>query len=128
MKPVPPDQVFKIASAFDIGIAAEIPYCENRDLCLTNKIFTYLLAGNCILASNTEAQENFISSYPSVGLLYKYDDAVDLAEKIKRLYYDRPTLQQFKMNSLQLASTELNWENESKKLLKAVNNYSQIEA
>ncbi len=126
--PVSPDQVFKVASEYDIGIAAEIPYCENRDICLTNKIFTYLLAGNCILASDTEAQNDFIKSYPSVGLLYRHDDAKDLAEKIKCLYYNRPLLQKFKLNSLQLASTELNWENESKKLLKAVNSYSILES
>ena len=40
LPPVPPDQVFQIASKYDIGLSIEIPDFKNRDLCLTNKIFT----------------------------------------------------------------------------------------
>ena len=113
---VPPDQIFKVASAFDIGIAAEIPYCENRNICLTNKIFTYLLAGNCILASDTAAQQNFMNTYKDVGLLYKHDDAEELANQIQRLYHDKAFLKTCKVNALALAENRMNWENESKKL------------
>ena len=120
LDPVSPDQVFKVASAFDIGIAAEIPYYENRNICLTNKIFTYLLAGNCILASDTDAQKDFMDTYRDIGLLYKYNDAEELANQIKRLYHDKTFLKICKVNALALAENRMNWEIESKKLTKII--------
>ena len=122
MKPVAPEQVFKIASEFDIGLAAEIPHCLNRDICLTNKIFTYLLAGNCILASATSAQKGFIDANPQVGFLYEHDHAASLAVIIKELFHNREQLSQCKQQATLLATTLLNWEKESEKLIVEINN------
>lgn len=118
--PVEPEQVFSVASQFDIGLAAEIPYCENRNICLTNKIFTYLMAGNCILASSTAAQADFLDKYPGIGLLYKHDDPNDLAKQIQRLFDDRALLNICKQNASSLAMKTMNWEHESGKLINAV--------
>ena len=114
---VPPDEVFTVAAQFDVGIAAEIPYCENRNICLTNKIFTYLMAGNCVLASNTESQKYFMEHYPGIGLLYEHDSAANLAVQIKRLHEDRSFLNDCKNNASALASTKMNWEKESESLI-----------
>lgn len=116
----PLKEIFIIASRFDIGIASEVPYCENRDICLTNKLFTYLLSGNCILASNTKAQLKFLKDYNGVGEIYNYDDAADLAGKIEHLYNYRQLLLQYRQRALALAKEELNWEAESKNLLSKV--------
>lgn len=113
MDPVAPEEIFKIASRFDIGMAAEVPHCLNRDLCLTNKIFTYLLAGNCILASDTAGQTEFMTQNPGIGYLYKNDNASMLAGIIKELYYNREALNTCKINSLALAQSKYNWEKES---------------
>ena len=121
LSPVMPEEVFKIAGTYDIGLAAEIPYCENRDLCLTNKIFTYLMAGNCLLASDTTAQKWFLAKYPSIGLLYQHNDPADLARKISFLNNDRAYLQECKKNALQLSQHYLNWEIEEIKLLDNIN-------
>ena len=125
LNPVPPEQVFKIASQFDIGIAAEIPHSENRNICLTNKIFTYLVAGNCVLASNTDAQKDFMDRHPGIGLLYDYNQPADMASKIQALYDDRDLLQSCKINGSNLAKSEMNWENESLKLLSLVKTVMQ---
>lgn len=117
---VSPDDVFAIAAQFDIGIAAEIPYCENRNICLTNKIFTYLMAGNCVLASDTEAQRYFMQKFPGIGLLYEYDSATNLAAQIKRLFTDRKFLNECKKNASALAADKMNWEKESERLLTLV--------
>jgi glycosyltransferase involved in cell wall biosynthesis len=114
---VPPDDIFAIAAKYDIGLAAEIPYCVNRDICLTNKIFTYLLAGNCVLASDTAAQQLLLNSYPDIGYLYSATEPADLAEKLMRLASNKALLQQFKNNANQLAAQHLNWEKESQQLL-----------
>ena len=101
-------------------VSEEIPYYENRNICLTNKIFTYILAGNCILASDTDAQKDFMNTYRGIGLLYKYNDAEELANQIKRLYHDKAFLKTCKINALALAENSMNWEIESKKLTKII--------
>jgi glycosyltransferase involved in cell wall biosynthesis len=121
---IPPEELPGFAALYDVGLAAEINTPLNRNICLTNKIFTYLLAGNCILASNTDAQTRFMLEHDEVGLLYKNGDVSDLAEKIKFLYNDKTYLQKCKANALNLASNSMNWESESKKLLQVLENGS----
>lgn len=119
---IPPDELPAFAACFDIGLASELTIPLNRNICLTNKIFTYLLAGNCILASDTEAQKEFIESYQNVGLLYKDGDVDDLANQIRKLYDDRKLLKEFKEGARLLACSQLNWEIESRKLVKVISN------
>ncbi len=119
--PVDPSGIFEVASQFDIGMAAEIPYCENRDICLTNKIFTYLMSGNCILASDTRAQKEFLDQYPGIGMIYTHNDEHSLAEKIEELYDKRELLLSCRRKALDLAESSMNWEKESSALLNVVN-------
>jgi glycosyltransferase involved in cell wall biosynthesis len=119
---VPSIEIFEIAARFDIGVASEIPYCENRDICLTNKIFTYLLAGNCILASDTAAQTQFLNENTGIGLLYDHKDVNDTAGKIYKLYTNRELVNECRKSSHNLAIAKYNWETEFKKILGTVNN------
>lgn len=118
--PISLQGIFEIASKSDIGLATEVPYCENREICLTNKLFIYLLSGNCIVASDTTAQQQFMNQYPGVGVLYKNNDSNDLSIQLKRLFDDRSLLQNFRKNARTLADTELNWEKESEKLIQLI--------
>lgn len=127
LKPVNADDIFQIAAQFDVGLSTEVPHCINRDICLTNKLFSYLLAGNCIIASDTQAQKLFLSQYPGLGLLYKSNDPKDLADQFKKLYYNRTYLNECKQNALSIATLQLNWENESKTLLSVINSVLQFE-
>lgn len=119
-EPMAPEEIFALSATFDIGLAAEVPHCLNRDLCLTNKIFTYLLAGNCILASDTAGQSEFMNSNPGIGYIYKNDDPIVLANLIKLLFNDRQLLNICKNNALNLAKTKYNWERESQYFLAEV--------
>ena len=120
-EPVAPEEIFSAAAAYDIGLAGEMPNCRNKEICLSNKIFTYLLAGNCILASDMPGQQEFMSRHNNIGYVYKHDDAKDLAEKIARLYNNRPLLQQCKELSIKAAMDDLNWEKEKTKWLTLIN-------
>eukprot|EP01037_Dinobryon_pediforme_P013983 gene13983-14100_t len=82
-EPIPADALFEFAAQFDVGMASETNVNLNRDLCLTNKIFTYLQCGLAILASDTRAQAKFMRHYPDTGLLYDKNDANALAAKIR---------------------------------------------
>ncbi|MEO6231208.1 MAG: hypothetical protein ABJB11_15380 [Ferruginibacter sp.] len=121
LEPAGPSDIFKIASQYDIGLASEIPYSENRDYCLTNKIFTYLLAGNFILASDTTAQKAFIYENKQIGELYAHDNLKSLTTILNRLYTDENYMMNCRLKALELASKEMNWENQSELFLNAVN-------
>ena len=120
LAPVSPEDVFAVAAKFQVGLATEVPNCENRNICLTNKLFTYLLAGNCIIASDTEAQKKFLNEYPGTGLIYQNNNAEHLSVQLKKLYTDKEFLLSCRQQAHTTARTELNWENESKKLIAVI--------
>ena len=127
LPPVTPNKVFETAARFDAGLSLEMPDTENRDVCLTNKIFTYLLAGNCILFSNTKAQKNFFNLYPGIGYLFDAGNEIQLAEILLHLSSNRKDLAKVKECSLRVAKECLNWENESQKFKVLVRGQVNIE-
>ena len=112
---VSPKEIDELAARSDVGLALEMLEPENRNLCLTNKIFTYLAAGNAIIFSETSAQEKFCQENKA-GLLYKTGDAEALAKSI-RFYQDEENLLYQKKHNRKLAETTFNWETESQKLV-----------
>ncbi len=50
-----PQEMVRLAAAYDLGLSLETDVSESRRLCLTNKIFTYLLAGVPVVLSDTPA-------------------------------------------------------------------------
>ena len=118
--PVAPDEIIPFASQFDIGLAIETGVPLNRDICLTNKIFNYLQSGLCVIASDTAAQLQLIDQYPTVGKIYKKADPHSLADVLLYYYRNREKLFEARKAALAIAQEQLNWENESKKFLKLV--------
>jgi len=116
--PISPEEVFNLAATFDIGIASEQRTPLNRDICLTNKLFTYIQCGLAIAVSSTSAQKDFIEKYPGTGKLYH--DAAELAQILTLYDQQRDSLHQTKENNYQLGQDTLNWENESKKFLNQI--------
>ncbi|RZK12992.1 MAG: glycosyltransferase [Flavobacterium sp.] len=119
---VSPEEIFTIAATHDIGLAGELQKCLNRQICLTNKIFTYLLAGNCVLASDTPAQSLLLKQCPGIGLTYRHDDPKDLADKITQFYLDRQLLYSCRRAASTYGRELYNWEMENKKWLVLLSN------
>ena len=118
--PVNPDELFKIAAQFDIGLASETGFCLNNSIALSNKIFTYILSGLAIVASDTPSQRGFIDQYPETGKIYK--DAAQLAEILNKYDQNRKLLFETKKNAFKAGQNHLNWEIEGKKFLKLIEN------
>lgn len=116
---IEPDQLPTFSAKFDVGMAMEIPIPLNRDICLTNKVLTYLLAGNAIIFSETSMQASFNELY-KVGEIFSFNNEFSLASKIKE-YKNIQKLNTQRYYNYQLAARQLNWETESKKLLAIVN-------
>jgi glycosyltransferase involved in cell wall biosynthesis len=122
LPPVPADDLFSVAASYDIGMASEVPHNENRDRCLTNKLFVYLTAGNCVLASDTKAQRLFMEQHPGIGHLYGHNNPEELAGYLEAFYNEPDHLQQCKQQAYDLAIKKYNWESEEGLLLSQIRN------
>lgn len=118
--PVAQQDLFSIAATFDIGLATEtgIPY--NRDICLTNKIFTYIQAGLATIATNTTAQVNLMNQHDQIGFTFRKDDVYQLASLLDLYHENRTLLLQHQQQAYLLGQNTYNWEIESKKFLKVI--------
>lgn len=112
---IQPEDLPKFASQFHVGLALETSFCKNNDIALSNKFFTYLLAGNAIISSETTMQLIFNTKY-KVGESFNTNDVEELIGKIN-YYFDNNLLNKQKLYNYRLAADLLNWQNESKKLL-----------
>jgi glycosyltransferase involved in cell wall biosynthesis len=113
------DKLISFSSQFDIGLALEPSFSENNDIALSNKIFTYLQAGNALIISETSMQKIFNDEY-CVGKSFPINDKEILKECIK-YFKNKNNLSQQKEYNYQLAKEKLNWEVESEKLLAFIN-------
>jgi glycosyltransferase involved in cell wall biosynthesis len=115
---IQPEELPAFASKFDVGLALEPAFSINNNIALSNKIFTYLLAGTALLVSETSMQKMFVENNKT-GLSFPINDV----QKLKQLleyYLNKEQLDKERMHNWQLAHTSLNWENESRKLLEVI--------
>lgn len=113
-----PSDLPTFASQFDIGLATETGFSENNDKALSNKLFTYLLAGNAVILSSTKMQKQFNECY-EVGELYSIGNTMELAHKIK-FYMDRERLHKQRLHNFQLAARTLNWDKQASKMFRVI--------
>ena len=125
--PVAESEIFSLAAKCDIGMASEVGIPYNRNICLTNKIFTYIQSGLAVLASDTLAQIRFLKQYPDSGRIYRRENAASLAENLRYYCTHRDVLEQCKQMNYNLGQEELNWEREQKKFLHELERISRRE-
>ncbi len=102
-------------SQFDIGLALEFNSRDlNRQICLTNKIITYAQVGLYILATNTKAQEQFITDYPEFGVLSGQSE-VEISETLLQLYKEKDDISANKALRFQKGK-HLSWDSEQIKI------------
>ncbi len=88
--PVPQQQLHQLLALYDIGIALEdISSNFNRSICLTNKLLAYYQAGLYILATETNAQKQFLKQHPSHGIITSLSN---LKEGLQQLIQQKETI------------------------------------
>jgi glycosyltransferase involved in cell wall biosynthesis len=117
---VPPDELLADAAEHDVGLGLELQSPLNRNICITNKIFLYMLAGLAVVASRTRGHDDVIKLCPEAGFIYRSGDATALAAILDRLAQDRPLLERSKAAALAAARDRWNWEHESRFVVAAV--------
>jgi glycosyltransferase involved in cell wall biosynthesis len=103
-------------SEFDIGLSIELNTADiNRQICLTNKIWAYAQSGLYILATDTNAQIQFMQKHENIGLISKQNNeslstsCENIIKNINEIRYNKKTRFDYIQN--------LSWENESRKLV-----------
>lgn len=122
LKPVDESEITTIAAQHQIGLSTEVPVTINRDLCLTNKLFMYLLAGNAIIFSRTKANISLIKEHSEIGKLFTWDSPDELRDIFKYYQNNHEALNTHRSNALYLGTQFYNWEVEKKKFLSYVEN------
>lgn len=112
-----PDEMPRMAACFDVGLSPEQPLSRNKDLCLGNKIFTYFLAGNAIVATDTLAQSQLLKGSGPAARLYQPGDIEALSELFRSLLRDRRGLEHARKCAWQAGRDVYNWDREKPKLL-----------
>ncbi|MDW5287872.1 hypothetical protein [Formosa sp. PL04] len=113
--PLGQQELHATLSHFDVGLALEFNSRDlNRQICLTNKIITYAQAGLYILATNTKAQEQFITDYPELGVLSAQSE-IEISEMIQKLYQNKDQIKANKRVRFQKGKC-LSWDSEQIKI------------
>lgn len=118
LAPVREREIFSIAARHHIGLALEQQTPRNRDVCLTNKLFTYLLSSLAVIATETEAQKDFFNKYPGVGETIPIGDVEAIVALLDEWASDPEKVCQMQKKAHATAFNQLNWEKEQKKFLK----------
>lgn len=125
-EPAPPEQLLSRAAEHDVGLCLEQPLTLNRDLCVTNKLFIHLLAGNAVIATATQGQREILQQETEAAFLYPPRDVEALARIMTALASNPVLLAHAKKAALLAAETQWNWEIEQVKLIDLIDSSFRI--
>ena len=115
-----PEEMVDLAAAYDIGLSLETGETESRRLCLTNKIFTYLLAGVPVVMSDTPAQSALAVDMGEAAVLVSLADPAAMACALDRLAGSPDSLSRAKATASRLGHQRYNWDVEKRALISSV--------
>jgi len=113
-------EMTRLAAAADLGLSTEQTEPLNRDICLANKIFVYLLAGVPQLMSNTRAQSALACELGAAALVGDFADPAAVARQLDDYFADPARARAARAEAWQLGQTRFNWDHEKELVLRAV--------
>lgn len=114
------EEMVRLAAGADLGLSTEQREPFNRDICLTNKVFVYLLAGLPQLMTNTQAQSALAAELGVAALVTDFADAAALARQLDD-YFARPErVAAARDAAWRLGQERFNWDAEQKAFLRLV--------
>lgn len=115
--PILAENIIKDAAQFDIGLALESDISFNRNICVTNKIFSYLMSGLAIVGTDTNGQKDIFDQFSDAVCICRKNDAGDLARAMQHFLSHPELLAAAKQAARKAAEERFNWETEAKVLL-----------
>ena len=110
-------EVIKSMGAYDVGLALERPNRGNQSITVSNKLFSYMLAGLAIAATDTPGQREILDQVPAAGFLYPAGNSTVLAEKIANWINNPRLLLTAKQAAWDAARSKFSWDVEETKFL-----------
>jgi hypothetical protein len=114
------DEMTRRAAEYDIGLAIEPVASENNDIALSNKIFTYLLAGCAVVATRTRSQARLLPELGPAAVACEPDDPRSMADALSGWVRDRQSLERARAAAWQVAETRFNWDRQKSTFLAVV--------
>ena len=108
--PAPPDAMVDLARGYDVGLALERMVPLNRALCMSNKAFTYLLAGVAVILSDTPGQHAFGREVGCAAALVPPGDVDALATAFLRWANNPSMLEGAKRAAWEAAARRWHWD------------------
>lgn len=120
--PCTPDVLIDRCRAYDVGLAVEPGFSANNRLALSNKAFTYILAGLAVVFTDTPGQRPLADDLGAGAWLYQPGDVAALARGLERWARDPQLLAQAKTAAWDAARRRWHWEHPAERgaLLAAV--------
>jgi glycosyltransferase involved in cell wall biosynthesis len=118
--PGPPDEMVRLSAEYDVGLALEPGVTRNNDMAISNKLGTYLLAGNAVAATATSGQRSVVAKIGGAGYCYPWGDAQVLARGLLAWYENRKELDRARRQAWDWGTREFNWDLEKQRLLGVV--------
>lgn len=116
----PPAELVRLAAHAHLGLSLEERMPPNRDLCLPNKDFAYLLAGLPVLFSNTQAHTALAPELGEAALLADIYHAEEVARQLDAFLDDPERQQRARARAWELGRTRFCWEEEQQAFLASV--------
>ncbi|WNZ27307.1 glycosyltransferase [Leptolyngbya sp. NK1-12] len=116
----PPSEMVRLAAEHDIGLSMELTEPYNRSICLTNKIFAYLLAGLPVLMSNTPAQIELAEKLGEAAVIVDSTDPLGIAVTLDQWLINSHHLNVARATAWTLGQKIYNWDVEQYHFLAAV--------
>jgi glycosyltransferase involved in cell wall biosynthesis len=114
-EPGAPDAMVDLCRGYDVGLSPEQPTNANKDLCLGNKVFTYLLAGLPVVLTTTTAQSELAADLREAAFVYTPGDTTSLAKALRRWDEDRTALAAAGRAAWAAARRRWHWEHPSER-------------
>jgi glycosyltransferase involved in cell wall biosynthesis len=111
------DELFRAMGEYDVGLALERPQNRNYSLTVTNKLFSYMLAGLALVATDIPGQREVMNQAPGAGFLYPAGDARSLRASLETWLKDRARLRQAQSAAWDAARTRFCWDIEQAKFV-----------
>ncbi len=112
------DDLIASLADFDVGLALEQPGNGNTSRTVSNKLFSYLLAGLAVAASDTEGQREVMARLPAAGFLYAAGNPRELAEGLRHWMDDPGALKAAKRAAWQAGRETYCWDVAEEKFLR----------
>jgi Glycosyl transferases group 1/Glycosyl transferase 4-like domain len=118
--PIYAEDLVKDAARFDFGLALEHPVNQNRMITVTNKLFTYILAGIVPVATDTPGQREVVDQLAGTAVLYKPGDVDGLVQSMNAYLSNPIRIPESKKLVWAAGGSRFCWDLEKQKLLRAI--------